>query len=200
MAIAGIVLSLIVIIVSVGNGAWGVYLQLHKQKIAQTSVTTMHANDSVAVLPAGWKLFTPTNKTFTVALPCVPTPTTQSISSVTVSLYKCTDNTHQVEYRVAQTTLPQAISSTAGQTSTILKDTINGVIASNPGSTLVTSQQTTVGPYQAIDYTIKTQAGSYYKFRSIIAGNSIYEIGTLSSSDSPLYYDQFITSLKIGSA
>ena len=193
------ILSGVILLIVIGGNSFITYLRAHQAVHPATKEPTAAIKHIVPPLPAGWLQYTSPDKSFSVGLPCVPAPQSQAVNNETITLYRCTDTVNHIEYRVAYSMLPGDTTYTTSQIAALLEDTEKGVQLSNQGSTIVSSKSTTYDGYTTLDYVIKTSTGSYYTFRSIMANHSFLEIGTLSLTLNPLDYNQFVTSLRIGS-
>lgn len=163
--------------------------KLHEKEQKNTPPPAIHS----------WKTFTPTDSLFTVKLPTTPESSTETQESGSISV-KTTIYISEVSNTIAylvgvyQFTPVQTINNP----DTVLKESLNGVVASHADNKLVSSKFGYFGAYRSLDFTI-TQGTIYLKGKLIVTKDTEYSLlhtyvaETYNQTD----YDTFISSFKI---
>lgn len=154
-----------------------------------------------ASLAAGWTVFTPTDGSFHVALPGVPTTRSEStqttLGTMSVTDYAVLGADGSPTYMVAQGRLPTNAFGkfTAGDIDTFLAATIGGYASSASGITSKQAQITFLG-YAARTATI-TAGKSVQELLAFVAGDNLYILDVAHAPTAAVTPDQFFGSFRL---
>lgn len=166
--------------------------------------TASPAATPTASLAAGWAMFTPSDGSFSVALPGTPTIKSSSgettLGTMHVTDYAVVGALAQPTYMVAQGHLPDGTLSkySAGQLDTFLKAAVGGYANSASGTTSNQADTTFVGhAAKTATVTTKASGNAIQELVAFVTGNDLYILVIAHASTQNVAPNQFFATFQL---